>query len=163
MGMGMSEEEKAEAREAVRSGIEGHSVAEDVSRYSVQEHGEWLMHSNDRFHIRQAWEAFFKEWDILICPQMATDAFEHDHGDYLGRTLTVDNEEQDYFQQVFWSGTITVAHLPSTVFPTGLSKRGLPIGLQAVGGEYNDYATICFAGLFGDEFGGFAPPPSMLD
>jgi amidase len=90
---------------------------------------------------------------------MATTAFPHDHGDYLGRKLKVDNEEQDYFRQIFWAGTITAAHLPSTVFPTGPASDGLPIGIQAVGAEYQDYQTIEFARLMAQEFGGFVPPP----
>ncbi len=158
MAAGMPEEEKAAMR-AVRGDRPGEGIAGDVPYFAVQEHGEWLGYSNKRFFLRKAWEEFYKDWDILICPQTATDAFPHDHGEYLERTLTVDNEEQDYFQQVFWAGIITVAHLPSTVFPTGLSRGGLPIGLQAVGGEYQDYITIDFARLMADELGGFVPPP----
>jgi amidase len=75
------------------------------------------------------------------------------------RTLRVDNEEQPYFQQIFWAGLITVAYLPSTVFPTGPSEAGLPIGLQAVSAEFNDYTCIDFARLVGQEMGGFVPPP----
>ena len=93
---------------------------------------------------------------------MATAAFPHDHGDYLNRQIVVDNEVQDYFQQIFWAGTITVAHLPSTVFPTGPSSEGLPIGLQAVGAEFNDYITIDFTRLLAREIGGFAAPPGYL-
>ena len=75
------------------------------------------------------------------------------------RTIRVDDVEYPYFQQVFWAGTITVAYLPSTVFPTGPSRDGLPIGLQAVGAEYDDYVCIDFARLLAQEFGGFVPPP----
>ena len=161
MAADMPEEEKEENRRLrLQLGTE-RSIADDLVRFSVQEHGEWLAYSNKRFHLRRAWEAFFQDWDILICPQTATDAFAHDHGEYLGRTLTVDNEEQEYFRQVFWAGIITVAHLPSTVFPTGLSRAGLPIGLQAVGAEYNDYITIDFAALMAREIGGFVPPPDF--
>jgi len=162
MAEGMPEEEKEENRKRrpqLSSGLR--SIADDVVYFSVQEHGEWLSYSNKRFYLRRAWEKFFQDFDILICPQTATDAFPHDHGDYFGRTLTVDNEEQEYFRQVFWAGIITVAHLPSTVFPTGLSHGGLPIGLQAVGAEYNDYITIDFARLMAREIGGFVPPPDF--
>ena len=79
----------------------------------------------------------------------------------MGRTLMVDNVEQDYFQQLVWAGTITVAHLPSTVFPTGPSRAGLPIGLQAVSAEYNDYTCIDFARLIGQQLGGFKTPPNF--
>ena len=53
---------------------------------------------------------------------------------------------------------IVNAYLPSTVFPTGLSKEGLPIGVQAVSAPYRDYRTIEFARLIAEEIGGFTPP-----
>ncbi|MCZ6888469.1 MAG: amidase [Gammaproteobacteria bacterium] len=162
MGAGLTDEEKALNREeAAALKSEDSSVAAYLKRYSIQEHGDWLQHSNNRSHIRAAWRTFFESWDILICPQMATAAFPHDHGEYLQRHIKVDNELQDYFQQVFWSGMITVAHLPSTVFPTGPSSDGLPIGLQAAGAEFNDYITIDFTRLLARELGGFVAPPGF--
>ena len=136
------------------------SIAAHMIRDSVQSHGNWAENNNKRFLIRQRWQRFFNDWDIVICPQTATTAFPQDEGEYLGRKIIVDNIEQDYFQQVFWSGLVTVAHLPSTVFPTGLSQAGLPIGLQAVGAEFNDYITIDFTRLMAQEIGGFSPPPA---
>jgi len=160
MSAGMPEEQKQQMREET-AGLDpdDHSMSADLARYSIQEHGLWAMNNNKRFFLRQAWQQFFSEWDILICPQTATTAFPHDHGDYLNRKLIVDNEPQDYFQQIFWAGMITVAHLPSTVFPTGTSSEGLPIGLQAVGAEFQDYATIDFTRLVAQELGGFSAPP----
>jgi amidase len=159
MSAGMSEEEKAVNRE-IRANTSGDTdMNAQLAHYSVQEHGEWAFHNNHRHHLRRAWAQFFESWDILLCPQMATTAFPHDQGEYMERNLMVDNEEQDYFQQIFWAGTITVAHLPSTVFPTGPSSDGLPIGIQAVGAEYQDYSTIEFSRLMAQEFGGFIPPP----
>jgi amidase len=130
-----------------------------MARAGVQHHRDWLRYNNIRERIRMAWRAFFDEWDILICPQMATAAFTQDQSPFQGRTLTVNNEVQAYFRQAFWSGVITVAYLPSTVFPTGPSRAGLPIGLQAVSAEYNDYTCIDFARLLAQELGGFVPPP----
>jgi amidase len=161
MAAGMSEEEKAENRlqKARSAGTGDTSIEAQMTNFSVQEHGEWAFHNNQRHQLRRAWAQFYSEWDILLCPQVATTAFPHDHSGYTERALTVDNEEQDYFQQLFWAGTVTVAHLPSTVFPTGLSQDGLPIGLQAVGAEYQDYLTIEFSRLMAQEIGGFIPPP----
>jgi amidase len=130
-----------------------------LARASVQYHRDWLRYHNSRERLRYAWGAFFNDWDILICPQMATPAFEHDHSAYAERTIRVDGAVQPYFQQLFWAGTVTVAYLPSTVFPTGPSREGLPIGLQAVSAEYNDYICIDFARLVTEEIGGFVPPP----
>ena len=130
-----------------------------MCRSSIQKHGEWLRYSNEREKLRMIWRDFFSEWDILICPQMPVAAFEHDHRPMGQRTLMVDGQSQPYFQQVFWAGLVTVSYLPSTVFPTGPSEEGLPIGLQAVGSEYSDYTCIDFARLLADEIGGFVPPP----
>jgi len=129
------------------------------ARAAVQHHRDWLRYNTEREHLRMAWRAFFDDWDILICPQMATPAFEHDHRPTEERTLMVDDHVQPYFQQIFWSGVITVAYMPSTVFPTGPSRAGLPIGLQAVSAEFNDYVCIDFARLLSEEMGGFVAPP----
>jgi len=158
MAAGLPEDEKAALRQARAVEAQGEEVPASLARFGVQEHGEWLKSNNLRFGLRKAWQAFFQEWDILICPQVATAAFPHDHGEHLERRIMVDNQSQNYFQQVFWAGMITVAHLPSTVFPTGPSKQGLPIGLQAAGAEFNDYTTIEFTRLMARELGGFVPP-----
>lgn len=134
-----------------------------MARAAVQPHRIWLRGNHFREHLRVVWRAFFKDWDILICPQTATTAFPHDHSPFETRTLTVNNEAQDYFKQIFWAGIITGGYLPSTVFPTGPSAQGLPIGLQAVGAEFNDYQCIDFARLMADEFGGFQPPAGYED
>lgn len=130
-----------------------------MCRAAVQKHRIWLRYNNRREALRMVWREFFSEWDILICPQTATPAFEHDHSPFPLRTLQVDDLAQPYFQQLFWAGLTTVSYLPSTVFPTGPSAEGLPIGLQAVGGEYHDRTCIEFARLVAEEWGGFVAPP----
>ncbi|MGI9287791.1 MAG: amidase [Pseudomonadales bacterium] len=127
-------------------------------RAMVMQHRDWLRANNHREKLRYAWQAFFGNWDILLCPQMATTAFVHDHSKMSDRKIAVNGEPQHYFRQVFWSGLITAPYLPSTVFPSGLSDAGLPIGVQAVGAEYNDYLTIEFSRLLAKEIGGFQSP-----
>ena len=85
-----------------------------------------------RTHLRWAWHEFFKEYDAIIAPIMATDAIEHDHGAFGDRTVMVDNDERPYFEQIFWAGLAIASYLPSTIIPTGLSEKGLPIGIQTV-------------------------------
>jgi len=132
-------------------------------RAIVQTHRDWVRNTHGRARLRLAWEAFFKEWDILLCPQMPTTAFPHDHSPFPERILEVDGRAVPYLTQVFWAGLITVAYLPSTVFPTGLAEDGLPIGLQAAGAEFNDYTCLQFARLMEAELGGFQAPPGDED
>ncbi len=137
------------------------SVHAHFLRGAVQDHRSWAFHNNRRHLIRLAWDVFFQDWDILICPQTPTSAFKQDEGSYWDRTLSFDDRTIEYMSQINWAGLITVAHLPSTVFPTGPTPEGLPIGLQAVGKEFDDYLTIDFARLMAEEIGGFVPPPGF--
>tara|TARA_B110000014_G_scaffold259571_1_gene247625 strand:+ start:141 stop:1631 length:1491 start_codon:yes stop_codon:yes gene_type:complete len=162
MSAGMADDEYARARDFADS-----LDPSDMSRAAVEyrarvlPHGHWLRHNVVRERLRYAWVDFFQDWDILVCPQMAVPAFPHDHRPFGERTIDVDGNEQDYFTQLFWAGLITNPYLPSTVFPTGPSKDGLPIGLQAASAPYRDHRTIAFARLIGEEIGGFVAPPSF--
>ena len=130
------------------------------ARSLVLSHREWLSADNQRAHIRHAWRDFFSEWDVLICPVVATAAFPHDHSSPMAtRSIEVDGEGRPYFEQLFWSGLATGAYLPSTVFPTGPNQEGLPIGLQAIGDAYQDRTTIEFCRLLAAEVGGYQTPP----
>ena len=131
------------------------------ARGMVLNHREWIRYNFKREHLRFAWNDFFEEWDILLCPQMATPAFPHDHRPFGQRTIDVDGTQRDYFEQLFWSGLVTNAYLPSTVFPTGPSRGGLPIGIQAVSAAYRDRRTIEFARLMAEALGGFQVPTAL--
>jgi amidase len=142
---------------------EDRSDAVEAIRATVQAHRDWVRQDHRRAALRTAWNAFFEDWDILLCPQMPTTAFPHDHSPFHTRKVRVDSGNQVYLRQVFWAGLITVAYLPSTVFPTGPAEDGLPIGLQAASREFNDYTCIEFARLMADEIGGFEAPPGYED
>jgi len=162
MGSGMPDEVFAQMRQAAeRLEPDDRSDAAVMLRATVLSHRDWIRADHARERLRYAWRSFFDEWDVLICPQMATPAFPHDHGEMTARTIVVDGMRRPYFEQLFWSGIATGTYLPSTVFPTGPSSEGLPIGLQAVGAEYDDLLTIDFARLLAREIGGFARPPAF--
>ena len=97
-------------------------------RGMVLSHREWLRYNFKREHLRFAWDGFFDEWDVLLCPQMSTPAFPHDHRPFGQRTIDVDGTQRDYFEQLFWAGLASNAYLPETVFPNGLFARGCPSG-----------------------------------
>ncbi len=131
-------------------------------RASVQPHHEWLRTNMRREKIRHAWAAFFTEWDILIAPQLSTPAFCHDHGPIKDRVIEIDGRERPFFEQLFWPGLAVNAYLPSTVFPVTRSSQGLPIGVQAMCGNYQDHRTIEFARLVTEKLGGFVPPENYV-
>lgn len=139
------------------------SVEAMFAKAAVQSHNEWVRHDATRHMMRHAWRDFFNDIDVLVCPISSTVAFPHDHSEpATARLLSVNGEQRGMFEQSFWAGIIGVAGLPSTVFPTGLSKSGLPIGLQAVSAEFNDRTTIEFAALVEEAMGGFTAPPGFV-
>ena len=72
--------------------------------------------------------------------------------------ISVNGEPQSAVDQLFWAGMSGVVLLPSTVAPAGLTRSGLPTGVQIVGGSMQDLRTIDFARLLADEVGSFEPP-----
>lgn len=135
-----------------------------VTRGSTLFHRDWYAQNEKRTHLRWGWHRFFEDYDILLTPMCVTSAFSHDQNPKTSeRQLVVNNEPRPYFEQVFWAGLTGVSYLPSTVVPTGPDARGLPIGVQVVGGEMRDLMTIEFARLVHAEIGGFVPAPRYAD
>jgi amidase len=130
-----------------------------LTRARVLDHRSWSDHNEARTSYRLRWRTFFDDWDVVICPISATPAYEHDHRPKLERALGVDAAQTTHYEHYFWIGLATVAYLPSTAFPSGLSSDGLPIGLQIVGPEYGDRTTIEVARLIAQQLGGFRAPP----
>ena len=48
--------------------------------------------------------------------------------------------------------------LPATTAPVGLTRAGLPVGIQIIGPYLEDATPIDLAGRLADVLGGFRPP-----
>lgn len=113
---------------------------------------DWLSHLDVQLRIRRQWEAFFRHFDIVLCPAFGTPAFPHTaEPDWRKRPLTINGEPGNFGSQLGWAGIATVANLPSTVIPLGVNAQGLPMACQAIGPFLEDLTTIAFAGLAGRE------------
>lgn len=129
-------------------------------RANTQPHKDWLVASNRRHQMRLAWAEFFRDWDVLLCPNAASAAFPHSlPGERWERMITVNGKPQPATTQMWWAGIAGMCYLPGTAAPVGLSPEGLPIGVQIVGPQYGDLATIRVAQLIEREYYAFVPPP----
>jgi amidase len=126
---------------------------------------DWLLMHARREGFRQAYRDFFRDWDILLAPITLGTAWPHIENPWPeGRpevTIDVDGQHVPYGDQLVYPGLATLSGQPATAFPVGLSKDGLPLGLQAIGPYLEDYTSIRFAGLASREMGGFVPPPGF--
>jgi amidase len=120
-------------------------------RAQAMYHKDWLAYNEERHKMRLAWEDFFHEHDLLLCPTATTTAFPHNQeGERWERMIMVNGK-----------GYTCNFYLPATVAPVGLADDGLPVGVQIVGPQYGDYTCIQFARLLEREFQGFMPPPGF--
>src|SRR5208283_3118720 len=112
------------------------------------EHRTWLGLNEQRCQWRRAWSAFFREWDVLLCPVFGTAALSHrQDGEPWQRRITIDGRDMPYNDLLFWPGLTGGYHLPGTVAPLGFTKAGLPLGVQIAGPIHGDRTTIAVAVL----------------
>jgi amidase len=131
-------------------------------RAATLHHRDWLIGNEVRHKMRQKWAAFFKEYDVLLCPPVTTTAFPHNHsGDPFDRDIIVNGREKPIAEQLFWAGYSGLFYLPSTVAPAALTPQGLPTGVQIIGPQYGDLTCIRLARLLERQHRAFVPPPGF--
>jgi amidase len=112
---------------------------------------------------KAAWAAFFRDWDVLVCPTALSAAFPHATGPQGDRTLRIDGQTVPYMLNIVYPMWAIYTGQPSTAFPAGLDAQGLPLGLQAIGPYLEDRTTLRFAQLLEREWHRFVPPPAYAD
>ncbi|MFA7504887.1 MAG: amidase [Burkholderiaceae bacterium] len=142
-----------------------HGYEATMLRAQTLRHREWAWLNRRRYEMLAAWESFFGDWDVLLCPTAATPAFAHmQEGERWERMIDVNGREQPTTTQLFWAGLSCAFFLPGTVAPVALAApgshyAGLPVGVQIVGPRFADLTTIRFAELLEREYRGFVAPP----
>jgi len=151
----LAEEEDALGWETEESGPE-------TPHTGALRHRTWQRLNEKRLQIREKWESFFQDFDVLLMPVTQVTALPHDHSKpQRDRVMTVNGSSWPYTDQLAWVGLITMAYLPATSAPVGLASNGLPVGVQIVSGYGEDRTTIEFARQMAGVIGGFRPPPGF--
>lgn len=120
---------------------------------SLDQYLEALDH-RDRF-IR-AWEAFFLEWDALICPPSMVPAFPHCQTE---SPLQVDGQTVDYWWANAHCKLFNYSGHPAVVLPYKVDNEGLPIGIQVVGPRWGEAHLLAIAKALAEVTGEFRRPP----
>ncbi|MHA2180119.1 MAG: amidase [Promethearchaeota archaeon] len=112
-----------------------------------------------RMTARKVWQDYFRTHDAFLLPTTFIPAFPHDHSEPLVKRL-LDTLEgpRPYLDILFWISFATLTGLPATTAPIGLTKDGLPVGIQIIGPYLEDATPIDLAGILADITGGFQPP-----
>jgi amidase len=130
-----------------------------IARATDMPHATWLIVNERRLKFRRLWSAFFRDWDVLLCPPFSTAALPHMREQPVWeRRVTINGRVVAYNDLLFWPGLTAGFHLPATVAPIGFTRSGLPLGVQIVGPIYGDRTTIMAASLFEQAGYGFKAP-----
>jgi amidase len=132
--------------DAVAQGLEA-SAAQYIAWYEGRE------------EYRAAYRAFFRDWDVLLAPIFSIPAFPHTDAPKFERQLEINGRQTPYSLQLGFPALAVLSGQPATAFPIGLTRDGLPIGIQAIGPYLEDLTTIHFTELVEQELGGFKQPP----
>ena len=115
-------------------------------------------HENRRIAVRAAWQRYFRDVDVFLCPVTFTTAFRHDHRPLAERVIDTPEGPRSYDGLPFWIAQASLPGLPAVAAPAGRSAGGLPVGVQVIAPLYEDDPALTFADLLSDVTGGFAPP-----
>ena len=125
---------------------------------------DYIAWIGEREQVRAAWRAFFNDWDVVIAPAFFTCAYPHwdrpwpNTAESIRKTIDVNGKAVLEELGFFYPSVATVPGQPATALPVGLSRSGLPIGVQAIGPYLEDRTPLRFAALVAREFGGFKAP-----
>ena len=155
--LGRSQEERGALAERMRAGND--QFGEAYARGLELSAADYILILGQRELFRRAYREFFEEWDVLLAPVTLGPAFEHTTAPWPQRTLDVNGQEVQYGLQMAYPAVATLTGQPATAFPAGLTRAGLPVGLQAIGPYLEDRTTVRFAALVAQEIGGFRAPP----
>ena len=112
-----------------------------------------------RAQMAAACARFFRDHDVLLCPITPTTAIPHDHRpDVDARRIVVNGRERPYGDQIPWASLPGLCSLPAVVVPVGLTREGLPVGLQVIAPFLEDRTAIDVARRIGDLIGPLVPP-----
>jgi len=147
-----------ERQKHVRPHFEKRSDA--VAKGALSGFAEWQRKNRQRLRYRAVWETYFESVDVFLLPTAFTTAFPHDQTPPDRRMIPMpEGGSQNFWSLLSYITPATLTGCPATTAPAGLSKSGLPVGLQIVGPYLEDATPIGFAQLLAREIGGFQPPP----
>lgn len=138
-----------------------YNLPDDALPPATATHRGWLARAEDRARTRRAWDRWFTDHDVLLCPVTAMPAFPHDHIGTLGsRVLDIDGRPRPHMSTIGWCGLFSVLGLPTVVMPAGFTSDALPIGIQVIARHGADHTAVAFARWAATVLGGYVPPQS---
>jgi Asp-tRNA(Asn)/Glu-tRNA(Gln) amidotransferase A subunit family amidase len=110
----------------------------------------------ERERLREDLLRWLKTTRLILAPVGSTPAFEHG-----ASRLDVGGQSISVFRAFSYSQAFNVFGLPSVVVPAGCSAEGLPIGVQIVGGPFEEATVLAAAAVIEEALGGWQRPAQV--
>lgn len=110
-------------------------------RYSMQ---DVVNAQVTRRELAIAWNLFFDKYDLLLSPAVAVQPFE------VARNLPDGPEGKANALWSPYTSQFNMSRHPAASVPCGLSRQGLPIGLQIAAGHYKDALVLRAAARYAE-------------
>jgi amidase len=104
---------------------------------SPQTLDEYLAAWMERDRLRAELIEWMERWPILVCPVGAIPAYKHDT-----LKVTVNGQSMGNFRAFSYAQAFNLFDLPVVTVPAGMSKEGLPIGVQIVGRPFEEELVL---------------------
>ncbi len=97
---------------------------------------EYLAAAEERADLGLRMSLFHEAYDLLLTPAMPISAFE------AGRNVPEGSSHENWMSWTPFSYPFNLTQQPAASVPCGFTKSGMPIGLQIVGGRYEDALVL---------------------
>ena len=100
--------------------------------------GDYVRAQGERLQYYDKVHAFFQRYDLLLTPSLSVAAFD-------ATRLIPEHWEQHPWDWLRWAGfsyPFNLTWLPAATCPCGFTADGLPIGIQIVGGRFQDLRVL---------------------
>jgi len=94
--------------------------------------------------LGQAYNLFFTQYDLLLTPTVAVTPFA------VGQAAPTDNDGKPNYAWTPFTFPFNLTRHPAITVPCGVTKNGLPVGLQIVSGHYRDALLLRVARAYCD-------------
>eukprot|EP00736_Rhodelphis_marinus_P000648 Rmarinus@m.3360 len=121
------------------------AVLEGITKLQPEQTKEFVKMADD---VRAEVEELLADGGVLLFPPYPRPAPYH---------FTPYFTPFDFVYTAFWNAV----RLPVTQVPLGLSRQGLPLGVQVIGRHGYDHETLAVALALEKSFGGWVPPPLL--
>ena len=119
--------------------------AENASRITKE---DYLRGLEIESHVYSELSAVLEEFDILICPTVATPALEAGE-EYLNGGPVVNGVQLDHVYDIFMTLPFNIcSRCPAMSVPSGFAANGVPTGLQIVGRTFEDTSVFRAAAAY---------------